>query len=635
MVRQPSAYGKTGHHHARLAAGKLLGGLIPHGLTTEHEIEFFLLDAKPPESDEEKERKAILDGIHEGERNPLDVPPLPEKPEPSYDDDGHACCPVCGKHLRQSKNGNGWRCLSTSGDLCYWWPGEKLYTSPSPIQSTRANKQQPEKKYVPSQGERDTGWRDPLPLHQHKVQGFPEDALPDWLRVYTTGVAAALEMDSGAMALMALSVLAIIYQGRYKVGITTGVAPWEEPLSLWTLFTAEPGERKSAVLKNLTRPLLQYQQRYNRVMQDRYEAALIEYNAGQVADEDAEIEEAETSAYPPQEPPPLALTLTDTTQEALVQTLRDQQERAGIFSAEGNSLFAVHLGGAYRSTSAADVSLLNASWSGDAVDVSRKRDRQRCTLYAPAVSMGVCVQPGVLSGASANRIARASGFLARWLYCCPNSALGQRTHELPESNPAHREAYDERVLQLLEKAYPMFFPSLPFAVQTINLAPAAYQALRAYQRLVEPRLKNTNALAVYRDWYAKAPGQAVRIAALLSLVCGESDISAEQMQHGIAIVEWSSDHMQRAYNISSGEDVHLAIRAVALIKRKGWYKTTVSAIRRGLSVSSEEAEEVVRTLLDYGYIREAESRRRTVEFDIHPCVHVQKGADQEDNSASV
>jgi hypothetical protein len=467
--------------------------------------------------------------------------------------------------------------------------------------------------YGEEQNEPEYSWRLPLLLQAHGVGDFPTDALPEWLRNYITGVAAELEVDPGAVALLSLSVLANIYQGRYKVGITTGIAPWDEPLSLWTLFTAEPGERKSAVIKALTRPLLDYQKEYNREIQARYEYTYREHN------------EKKDGVKPPP-PQPIALAMTDTTQEALIATLQEQHERAGIFSSEGNSLLAVHLSGAYRS-GAADVSLLNAAWSGDTVDVSRKRERQRYTIYEPAVSVGVCIQPGVLSGASANRVARASGFLSRWLYCCPDSKLGQRTHAPPELSTDSRSLYIKRLTAMLEEAFPMEYPPPEPEVKTMSLDPPAYAVLKAYQRRIEPHLSNTSALVVYRDWYAKAPGQAVRVAALLTLADGQRTVTEAHMHRGVAIVEWSAAHMQRAYNISSGEDTHLAERALFWMRRKNIQLVTVSAIRRALTISTDEAEDVVGTLIDHGYIREIESKRRTIEYAVHPSINLQKPAE--------
>jgi hypothetical protein len=253
----------------------------------------------------------------------------------------------------------------------------------------------------------------------------------------------------------------------------------------------------------------------------------------------------------------------------------------------------------------------------------RKRDRQRTTLYEPLLSMGVCIQPGSLSGASTNEVAHSSGFLSRWLYCCPDSNLGTRTHEPPALGDVPRQTYIREITRRLEEAFPLTYPAPAPEMQTISLEPAAYAAFVAYKKRVEPRLGNTHALSVYRDWFAKAPGQAVRIAGLLALIEGDAEpftVRETHMQRGIAVVEWSARHMCRAYNISAGVDMALARRALALIQRKNLNVVTASNVRRGLNIDMDTAQETVQTLIDHGYLREIPRSRKTVEYMVHPAI---------------
>lgn len=56
--------------------------------------------------------------------------------------------------------------------------------------------------------------------------------------------------------MLSLGVLAMTAQGRYKVQIT---GDWWEPLCLYVVAVAPPGERKSAVIGALTRPAVEYE----------------------------------------------------------------------------------------------------------------------------------------------------------------------------------------------------------------------------------------------------------------------------------------------------------------------------------------------------------------------------------------
>jgi putative DNA primase/helicase len=115
-------------HNERYAMSRLLGGLVPHGLATADQIARALFDANQPKTAAQRsEYKTILDGIEDGARTPLALPEEP--PQPTFDDTGHACCPVHTRVLSEAKSGNGWVChardSSTESGWCrFWWDGD-------------------------------------------------------------------------------------------------------------------------------------------------------------------------------------------------------------------------------------------------------------------------------------------------------------------------------------------------------------------------------------------------------------------------------------------------------------------------------------------------------------------------------
>lgn len=123
-------------HNTRYAMGRLLGGLVPHGLATEDSIERALFDANPPKTQAQRsERKTIRDGIRAGTSRPLDLPPEPD--QPVFNSAGFACCPKHEKILEPANNGNGWKCRtrdgsSESGWCPFWWDGDG-YTLPKSV----------------------------------------------------------------------------------------------------------------------------------------------------------------------------------------------------------------------------------------------------------------------------------------------------------------------------------------------------------------------------------------------------------------------------------------------------------------------------------------------------------------------
>lgn len=123
-------------HNTRYAMARLLGGLLPHGLATEDSLERALFQANPPKTQAQRsERKTIRDGIRDGAKNPLSLPPEPE--QPIYDSAGFPCCPKHERLLTPAKNGNGYKCrardTSTETGFCsFWWDGEG-YVAPAVV----------------------------------------------------------------------------------------------------------------------------------------------------------------------------------------------------------------------------------------------------------------------------------------------------------------------------------------------------------------------------------------------------------------------------------------------------------------------------------------------------------------------
>lgn len=126
-------------HEKRLDMARLLGGLIPHGLATESQIEAALYGANPPKTEAQRnERKVIRDGIRYGVAAPLELPPPPA--QPVFDAAGVAYCPIHQTRLPKAKNGNGYKChqrdtSEPSGYCGYWWKGEG-YVEPAPPPNT-------------------------------------------------------------------------------------------------------------------------------------------------------------------------------------------------------------------------------------------------------------------------------------------------------------------------------------------------------------------------------------------------------------------------------------------------------------------------------------------------------------------
>jgi putative DNA primase/helicase len=123
-------------HNTRYAMARLLGGLVPHGLATDDQIARALFDAQQPKTQAQRsEYKTILDGIRDGARAPLPLPPEPE--QPVFDEAGYALCPKHQRALDAAHSGNGWVCRARDGSTergwcTFWWDGDD-YSMPRAV----------------------------------------------------------------------------------------------------------------------------------------------------------------------------------------------------------------------------------------------------------------------------------------------------------------------------------------------------------------------------------------------------------------------------------------------------------------------------------------------------------------------
>lgn len=236
---------------------------------------------------------------------------------------------------------------------------------------------------------------------------------------------------------------------------------WREPLCLYTVTIAAPGERKSAVQLALTRPILDVEVQ----LADQGQAARLEAETRkQIAVRAAEQQRATAAKAQASErdkrmadaigaamiaasievPPITRLVADDITPEAAASLLIEQGGRLAIISAEGG-IFDI-VAGRY-SGSIPNMDLWLKGHSGDPLKVDRK-GRPPEYVRRPALTLALMIQPAVLSAIAANRGFRGRGFLARILYACPESKVGRRMIAAPPVDLTVEKRYEAVVAEL-------------------------------------------------------------------------------------------------------------------------------------------------------------------------------------------
>jgi replicative DNA helicase len=379
---------------------------------------------------------------------------------------------------------------------------------------------------------------EPIPLTPNTVHvpAFPLDALPDVIVDMVTELAEATQTDPAMAGTSALSTLAGIVGGHAEIQVRRG---WREPLCLFTVTIARPGERKSAVQSAMIRPIndaeasLAFAGEIERVaLADQLDMAkktVDQLNrdavnaAAKAAKSDAPDKDKQTAAAAAhaakdakaamreiQVPVIPRLLADDVTPEATASLLADHGGRIAIISAEGGIFDTI--AGRYARTVNMDVYL--KGHSGDPLRVDRQT-RPPVYIPRPALTVGLMVQPRIIEAIAANRDFVGRGLLARFLYANPPSKLGLRAVGATPVSENTESRYSHWIKKLASD-----MAGWEGDPAVLMLDPRAETVVRSIEEAIEPTLAGDGELAspsTLTEWGSKYVGAVVRIAGLLHL----------------------------------------------------------------------------------------------------------------------
>lgn len=258
----------------------------------------------------------------------------------------------------------------------------------------------------PDHGSVEDEWEEPTPLRALvDLPAFPVEVLPDFLAAWVRAEAIATQTPPDLAGMLVLTALAAAAGGLAEVQLRPG---WREPLNLFTATTLPPGNRKSAVFRDVTRPLVNFDRdeaaRMQTIVLEAITARKVAERAADAAQAtagkatgdgaDAALAEAIAAAaraeaiHVPSIPRLLA---DDATPEALATLLADHG-RISLLSPEGG-VFDMMAGRYQSGGPSLDVYL--KGHAGDAIRVDRK-GRPAEYVEQPALTVGLAVQPEVL-----------------------------------------------------------------------------------------------------------------------------------------------------------------------------------------------------------------------------------------------
>jgi hypothetical protein len=467
-------------------------------------------------------------------------------------------------------------------------------------------------------------WDPPVEFGAFELPPFPAEALPSQLGDFVRACALATQTPMDLPGMLVLSATAACCAKRVVLEVKPG---YREPLNLFTLAALPSGHRKSAVLREVAAPLIEWEakaaedkapeiakasQRWaiskKRLdsITDRAAKAKTKGEREQLELEVEDLTEQHAKLTLPPEPRILA---DDVTPEALGSLLAKYGGRMAILSAEGGVF--QQMAGRYSDSPNLDVYL--KAHAGDEIRVDRQsRGAERVT--DPALTLGISPQPHVLEALAEKPLLRGTGLLARFLYALPTSMLGARTDDAPPIPDAVRSAYVGALRRLLV----LQAQKEPFA---LKLSPEAYQAWREFYLWVEPQLAEGGELESISDWGSKLPGAVARIAGILGILrilclkANSEDLSIsiyidrEEMVRAIALGKYLVPHARAAFS-SMGADPKLqgAKQLLKTVLRKGWSSFSRRELQQSVRRSerfndADQLDAALRVLVERGFIR--------------------------------
>jgi len=409
------------------------------------------------------------------------------------------------------------------------------------------------------------GWEEPIPLKQSATAPpFPVHCLPDILRDFVLAVAEHAQTPIDMPAVASLGTISACIQSKYR---TQAKIRHTEPLNLYLIEVAKPGERKSAICSHFEEPLKAYEKRHNeafavdiahsmnvkQVLEKELDVLKNEVAKGKKSYSDMETKQAEIIKH--EEIRPLRLLCGDVTPEALASLLADNNGKMALFSAEGGIFDTLR--GLYSQFANIDIFLFGHS--GDTMFVDRKA-RPRETLEKPCLTVLLFIQPKVLTEVLGNDVFRGRGLTARFLYTYPASTVGKRRYKTEPIPQSVEQAYHKLCDDLLSISQQ--------ETRLLALSPEADALSEQFLNLLEPRLGKNGDLEHMADWAGKHHGSILRIAGLLHVVEGVSKngkdfadipfestltITEKTMSNAIEIGNYFLAHAQICYGIAGSE----------------------------------------------------------------------------------
>ena len=411
-----------------------------------------------------------------------------------------------------------------------------------------------------SKAEQAEAWKPIIPFDAPSgSKAFPMETLPEILREYVTHVAIQISVYPEMCVLPLLSVLSLCVQG--KVSVKHPGTGHIEPLNLYTLTVADPGERKTSALNAFIKPIVVFEKEFNMLHKDE----IVIYNSRREAlnkklknasakgkTEDIskirnEFLTLERNAIKRKQ-----FIFSDTTPEALAYVLSANGERAAIMSDE--PAFLKILCGLY-SKSGVNLDVYLQSYDGTTTRINRKNSED-ILLYTPLLTIGAMTQPSVFETIRKNSDITGQGLLQRFCFAFP----GTMTGTVPFETPSIPINVYENYCSLIHRLINMTAQSNP-----ICFSNEGRQVVSDYHDHMQKEMQRGGMFEYIRECGNKQVAKVLRIAALLHLCEHSADclIDKATSEKAVMIGEWLEYQSLKAFELDLVSGVEKNARELA------------------------------------------------------------------------
>lgn len=325
--------------------------------------------------------------------------------------------------------------------------------------------------------------------------------------------------------------------------------------SMWTLAIADSGSGKTPVMKMSRQSIVAFEQKmamehatkladYNRqlMLWKAKQKALEGMLRSQVrrGQDTQEIEQTITEhlAKEPLPPKLLKISYPDATPEALIMGMSNNSPNVSIANDEASKIFNGHMANGLAS--------LNQGWDGQPLTVDRRTLKETIIVPFPRVTLNLALQSALMEKYFKKRGTeiRDLGSLQRCLISRPPNDPCLIRLTPTDTDVTRQEEYNNRLTALLQQGINEHGEPIE-SKQVMHFSPAATYRFHKFCEELAQDTYPGGPLENVRDYVAKAPRNAAKLAALFARFESDTDtITEEMLGCAIQVINWYIDEFQ-------------------------------------------------------------------------------------------